>query len=290
MKLHPTCLAAPIVVLVLATAATAQETGSAPALAPVSPETVLARVDGVAITAAQVMLLRQQLPQQYQALPDDVLFDALVDQAINQQLFAAALEQAPTLIEQALINEERSLRAGFVIERLARDAVSPEALDAIYKEKYAAAEPSREFNAAHILVGSEEEAQEIVAALEGGADFAELARTRSTGPSGPNGGDLGWFGPGMMVPAFEEAVRALEHGSYSAPVQTQFGWHVILLRDSRMTDAPPLSEVEGELAAELQEMAIETRLNEMLDTSSIDRGTSKAFDPGFLSNPDFLTE
>ena len=93
---------------------------------------------------------------------------------------------------------------------------------------------------------------DVISQLEGGADFAELAKTHSTGPSGPNGGDLGYFTTGQMVPAFEQAAFALETGAFTKqPVKTQFGWHVIYLEDRRATPAPSLSEVEARLRDEM---------------------------------------
>lgn len=253
-------------------------------------DTVLATVNGAEITAGQLMLMRMDLPQQYQQLPDDTLFSALLDQAINQQLYADDLEGTTSRIEAALLLEERTLRASVALDQIARAAVTPEALEEIYNETYAAAEPGREFHAAHILVGTEEEAQEVLAELAAGADFAELAKTRSTGPSGPNGGDLGWFGKGMMVPPFEEAVIAMKPGEFSAPVQTQFGWHVISLKDSRLSSAPPLEEVRTDLGRQLQQRAIESHLGDLLDVATVERTTVLELDPSFLSDPSFVQE
>lgn len=255
---------------------------------PVTFDSVLATVNGVDITAGELVVMRSKLPQQYQALPDDTLFSALLEQAINQQLFAGALEGTPPSLAAALAADARELRAGAALQEITDTAVTQEAIAQLYEETYADAEPEKEFNAAHILVGTEEEAQEILAELTGGAAFADLAKTRSTGPSGPNGGDLGWFGPGMMVPPFEEAVLAMEPGEISEPVQTQFGWHVIQLKETRLSEAPALSEVEGDLAAELQERAIEERLGALQDAADTTRTTAAEIDPGFLSDPDFL--
>ncbi len=279
----------------LATAALAQDAGLDADLdgprEPVAPDTVLATVAGVDIRASEIALMRTQLPQQYQGLPADTLFDALMEQAVNQQLFAAQLEGTPPrLIVDALTLEERTLRSGYILQSVLEEATTEEAILEVYNETYADAEPSREYNAAHILVPTEEEAAEILAELEAGAEFARLAQTRSTGPSGPNGGDLGWFGRGMMVPAFETAVAALEVGDISEPVQTQFGWHIIQLNDSRLSEAPPLSEVEGEMAEEVQQRAIETALNALLDNTEVTRLGVRDVDTGFLSDPDFLTQ
>ncbi len=140
------------------------------------------------------------------------------------------------------------------------EALTDEVLQAAYDEKFADAEPTKEFNASHILVETEDEAKTLVTELEGGADFAELAKEKSTGPSGPNGGELGWFGAGMMVKEFEDVVMGMEVGAVSAPVQTQFGWHVIRLNETRMKDAPPLADVREELADEVQQQIIEETL------------------------------
>ncbi|MEO1117523.1 MAG: peptidylprolyl isomerase [Pseudomonadota bacterium] len=105
-----------------------------------------------------------------------------------------------------------------------------------------------QFKASHILLETEDEAKAVIVELDGGADFAELAKEKSTGPSGPQGGDLGWFEAGAMVAPFSQAVSELENGKYStAPVQTQFGWHVILRQESRKAEAPAFEELKDRL-------------------------------------------
>ncbi|MGR3467098.1 MAG: peptidylprolyl isomerase, partial [Shimia sp.] len=115
------------------------------------------------------------------------------------------------------------------------------------------------------------EAQQIVTDLDGGADFAELAMERSTGPSGPRGGELGWFGAGMMVAPFQEAVETLEVGGVSAPVQTQFGWHVITLNDIRTTEPPAFEAVREDIEGQLRSEALEARIDELRDAAEIAR-------------------
>lgn len=125
----------------------------------------------------------------------------------------------------------------------------------------------RELKARHILLESEEAAKAVITELDGGADFQELAKTKSTGPSGPQGGDLGWFGPGRMVPEFWEASLALEAGRYtSAPVKSQFGWHVILLEQ---TKDQPFAEAEPKLKAELQREFVESYVKNATGTATI---------------------
>ncbi|WP_108259018.1 peptidylprolyl isomerase [Mangrovicoccus ximenensis] len=287
MKLNSRFLLTTAAAIGLASAVAAQE---APELEKADFGTVVATVNGTDITAGEVVLMRSRLPQQYQQMPDGDLFDTLLEQMVNQQLLAAETTERPPLVDAAIANEERTLLSGMVLSEAAEAAVTDEALQALYDETYSSAEPSREYHAAHILVETEEEAREIIDELNGGADFAELAQKRSTGPSGPNGGDLGWFGAGMMVPEFEQAVMALETGAISEPVQTQFGWHVIKLEESRLSEAPSLDEVRGELAQTLQRRAVEEKINSLIDVGDVTRKSSQEIDASFMSDPSFIEE
>ena len=137
---------------------------------------------------------------------------------------------------------------GFIAQAVAADFFenNPASEDEIFEEysNVIAREAGEQFKARHILVETQAKAVELIEELKGGADFALLAQENSTGPTGPNGGDLGWFAPNAMVPPFSEAVQALENGQFSEePVQTQFGWHVILREDSRPNEPPTLDSV-----------------------------------------------
>ena len=230
-------------------------------------DTVVATVNGTEITLGHMLVLRGRLPQQYQQLPPNVLFDGILDQLVNQTLLGEQVETLSTESRVTLENEERAIRAAEEVNRVLEIAVTEEALQEAYDATFGSAEPETEYNASHILVETEEEAVALVTELEGGTDFAELAMEKSTGPSGPRGGELGWFGTGAMVAPFEEAVVALEVGAISAPVQTQFGWHVIKLNDSRNKAAPPLEQVSAELQSEIQAEAVENRVNELLESA-----------------------
>ncbi len=114
-------------------------------------------------------------------------------------------------------------------------------------------EPGMEYKARHILVDTQGKGVELIGELKGGADFQELAKEHSTGPSGPQGGDLGWFGPNTMVAEFSAAVQELEDGKFSEePVQTQFGWHVILREDSRDREPPTLESIRDQLKQQVE--------------------------------------
>ena len=250
--------------------------------------TVVARVGETEITLGEVIIARSQLPQQYAQLPVEMLFPGLVDQLIQQQLLADALEDVPARVTYALNNERRSLMAGEVVNDLTEEAITEEALQAAYDARFANAEDVLEFNAAHLLTETEEDAAAAKARIDAGEDFAEVAREVSTGPSGPNGGDLGWFGEGAMVPAFEEAVMALEPGEVTEPFQTQFGWHVATLKETRVQAKPTLDQVRRELTAELQEAAITAKLAELEAQIEVVRPEAGEFDASLLDNFDLL--
>ena len=253
-----------------------------------SSETVVATVNGTDITLGHMIVLRQRLPQQYQQLPPDILFNGILDQLVQQTLLGDQIEELSTASRVTLDNEERALRAAEEARRVVEEAMTDEAIQAAYDELYGNAEPETEYNASHILVETEEEAAALVTELEGGADFAELAMEKSTGPSGPRGGELGWFGTGAMVPPFEEAVVSLDVGAISAPVQTQFGWHVIKLNETRVKDAPALEQVRGELLENVQAAAIEARIEALTATAEIVRPDLEGIDPTILNDPSIL--
>lgn len=254
-----------------------------------SADDVVATVNGTDITLGEMIITRSQLPEQYQQLPPAVLFDGVLQQLIQQQLLADALEEVPPRVGIALRNEERSLRAGEEVTRVAEEAVTEEALQQAYEARFADADPVTEYNASHILVETEEEALALVEeARAEGADFAALAQENSTGPSGPSGGSLGWFGPDAMVAPFQQAVAAMEPGTVSEPVQTQFGWHVIRLNETRIAEAPSLDSLRAELTQEIQSAAVEARLADLEAQAEISRPDAAAFDPSVLGDLSLL--
>ncbi len=246
--------------------------------------TVVATVDGTEITLGHMLVAKATLPQQYQQLPDEVLFPGILDQLIQQTALEKSYEgDVPKRVELSMENERRSLIAGEAIEKILATAVTDEAVQAAYDATYANAEPTKEFNASHILVETEDEAKAIVEELKGGADFAATAREKSTGPSGPGGGSLGWFGAGAMVPEFETAVAAMEAGDISDPVQTQFGWHVIKLNEVRNAEAPALEDVREELEQQVRSEAVTAAVDALVADADVNRDGAEGIDPSVLS-------
>ena len=252
-------------------------------------DTVVATVNDTEITLGHMMVARATLPQQYQQLPDEVLFKGILDQLVQQTALADSYTgELPRRVTLSIENETRSLTAGEAVEGIMAEAVSDEELQAAYDAEYKDAEPGQEFNASHILVESEEEAKAIKEELDGGADFAEVAREKSTGPSGPSGGTLGWFGPGMMVPEFEEAVAGMEADSISDPIKTQFGWHVIKLNETRTTEAPELDEVREELETQIRQTKVQEAIEGLTEAAEVDRSGADGIDPTVLKNVEWL--
>ena len=158
---------------------------------------------------------------------------------------------------------DRVLAESWIGEKISGD-VTDAAIEKAYKTFVADTASREQVTAAHILVATEDEAKTIIASLEGGADFAELAKSKSTGPSGPNGGSLGKFGRGQMVPAFENAAFALEDGKITTqPVQTQFGWHVIKVESKEIAPAPTIEDMREQLVQTLSTQALGRVLEEL---------------------------
>ncbi len=256
----------------------------------IGADTVVATVNGTEITLAHMIVLKQRLPAQYQSMPADILFEGILDQLVQQTILGENSGALSPGSVATLENEERALKAAEVIGQISSDAATDAALQSAYNATYGGTEPETEYNASHILVETEDEASDLVEALNGGGDFATLAQENSTGPSGPGGGQLGWFGLGAMVPAFEAAVVAMDAEAISDPVQTQFGWHVIRLNEVRLKEAPTLDEVRSELVDEIQREAIEVRVAELSEGAEIVRKTAADVDPALLDDISLLGE
>lgn len=237
-----------------------------------SAQTVVATVNGSDITLGQVVALRETLPQEYQSLADDVLFKGILEQLIQQTALSQSQEDKLTARDDVMIaNQRRTYISGAALQAVVAEAVTDATIQAAYDAKYKGSAPLIEYHASHILVATEEQAKDLKVQLDGGADFAELAKANSTDGSAAGGGDLDWFGPGMMVKPFEDAVIALQPGQISAPVQTQFGWHLILLAETRNAAAPPLADVSADLSAELQRQAIEAHVTAITEAATVTR-------------------
>ena len=224
---------------------------------------VILKFDGVEIRQSDFDLFQELDPQFEQlqgAQKQLAILSALIDvKSLAKKATADKMDQDAVFQKRLEFLKDRSLHNAYFQKNVIAN-ISDEDVKARFEKEIAAVEPEQELRARHILVKTAEEANAIIAELDGGADFVELAKTKSTGPSGPQGGDLGFFGKGQMVPPFEAAAFALEAGAYTkSPVQTQFGFHVIKLEEKRDRPLPKFEEVQDQMRqVVLRERYLET--------------------------------
>jgi peptidyl-prolyl cis-trans isomerase C len=243
------------------------EAASAAAPATFTIPDPVAVVNGKAISKASFEQYVQQLrgrtkvdsAEASKSLVEQLVLEELLVQEADKQKLADDPQ-----IKQQLAMVQRSLLASSVIRRmLNQSAPTEEAIKKEYETAIAAMK-GKEYKASHILVDSEDKAKEIIAELKKGANFGELAKTKSTDSSKDSGGDLGWFSPSMMVPPFSQAVAKMEKGKFSEqPVQTSFGWHVILLEDTRDATPPALEELKPQIQQMLQSKVVNDYLEKL---------------------------
>lgn len=215
-------------------------------------DAVVAKVGDLEIRQSELDLAIENLDPQLAQLPDDQKRVAALSGVIDVKLLAQGAAD-----EGMKDTEEFKKRMEYITDRELHnsyfrkhvvDAVTEDEVKARYEKEIGAMPKQEEVNARHILVKTEEEAKTIIGELDAGKDFAELAKEKSEDSNKSDGGDLGWFSKGRMVPEFEEVAFALEKGAYTkTPVKSQFGFHVIKLEDRRDVQAPPLEQVEPQV-------------------------------------------
>jgi peptidyl-prolyl cis-trans isomerase C len=263
-------------------AAPAEETAPAQAPAPadaaapeVPPDTVVATIGDATITEADLTFAAQDLAQEISQMPPQERRPFLLRVLIDMKLMAQAareqgIDQEPLFQQRVSYLEDQALRREYFTDVIAAK-VTPEAVQALYDEFVADFQPEDEIRASHILVETQEEAEALVAELEGGADFAALASEHSIDPGAANGGDLGFFSRGMMVQPFEEAAFALtEPGDISEPVQTQFGWHIIKLEERRPSEPPTMQQLAPQLQQQVLVNAFDEAVDELMAGVTVD--------------------
>ena len=223
-----------------------------PSFAQEAKENVIARVNGVEVTDRELALAEVDLLEQFSKAPADQRRAMILNALLDIKALALAAEEAGLADDanfkvQMAFNRARALHNNY-FQSNALNVITEEEMKERYDIEVKGIEPQPEIRARHILVKTEDEAKAIIKELDGGADFIELAKTKSTGPSGPQGGDLGYFGRGQMVPEFEVAAFDLEKGSYTKePVKSQFGFHIIFKEDARDSQPPSYEEVKGQV-------------------------------------------
>ncbi|MES2907064.1 MAG: peptidylprolyl isomerase [Pseudomonadota bacterium] len=250
-----------------------------------APETVVAKINGKAITEADVAAAKTELAAALEGLPEEARRAQLIDYLITLNLLS---EEARKQKMDSSADYEKRLH--FVTDKLLMEqllkqeidkTITPDAIKAFYNERLKTIKPEEEVHARHILVPTEEEAKAAIAELNKGKDFAELAKTLSKDPgSGKQGGDLGYFTKERMVPEFSEAAFKGAKGKViPQPVKSQFGWHVIKVEDKRVQPAPALAEVEPQIRAFLMRKAQADLALKVRKDAKIEKTEAKVNDP-----------
>ncbi|MBV9375931.1 MAG: peptidylprolyl isomerase [Alphaproteobacteria bacterium] len=237
--------------------------------------TVVARVDGTELHLSDVEAAQQSLPPQVQKMPLAQIYPMLLDRLVDGLLITEAgrkahLDQDPEVQQRLKRYEDRLIQEAY-LNKAIKDAETEDRLKARY-DTFAKDKAGREeVHARHILVKTEAEAKSVIGELEKGADFAELAKKYSTDPGGSSGGDLGYFGHDDMVKEFADAAFALPAGQYTkTPVKTQFGWHVILVEDHRVSTPPSFDEARQEVTQLVAHDAVDTKLKELRAAAKVE--------------------
>ncbi len=237
----------------------------------------VARINGEEITRTDVEAFVAGLPPDVAAAPPEDLWMPVVERMISDHLIVEEARRLGIQDTAGFLAERVRLEADLLrrlyAESLVEEAVTHEAVGDAYDAWVASVTAEglpQEVHASHILVATADEAQAIALKARQGEDFGDLARSHSIGPTGPDGGDLGWFRAGMMVAEFEQAAWALAPGDVSDPVETQFGWHVIKVHDRRAMEAPSRIDVEGTLRQELARQAIADDLQRLRSAATIE--------------------
>ncbi len=217
---------------------------------------VIATINGKAITDADLAVADSEIGADMGSLPEAQKRMSLLEFLIDNQLFAEAAEgeklnSGPEFENRLTYLKRRALRELY-FERVIKSSVSEADARKIYDEQVMQLKAEEEVQARHILVESEEKAKELKGKITAGGDFAVIAKENSKDPgSKDDGGNLGYFGKGQMVPQFEEVVFTLKKGDVSDPVKTQFGWHLIKIEDRRMKPPPAFDIVKDRITQSL---------------------------------------
>ncbi|MBC9177295.1 peptidylprolyl isomerase [Pseudoroseomonas ludipueritiae] len=264
--------------------ATQPPAAAAPAQ-PTAEDPLLARVDGQEIRRSDVQAAIAELPPELRSAPESVLSPLVIDQMITQKALVAAaraqkLQDQPEVQARLKRAEEQELQ-----QALLRQEISPKLTDEALRARYArdiAGKPGEEeVHARHILVANEADAKKVEAEVrKPGADFAAIARSRSTGPGTEQGGDLGFFKKGDMVPEFAEAAFAMKPGEISQPVRSPFGWHVIKVEARRTAEAPSYEDSLETLRQAAFDETVQDTVNRIRASAKVERfnedGTPRA--------------
>jgi peptidyl-prolyl cis-trans isomerase C len=235
---------------------------------------VIAKVNGQDITEAEMNFAEAEIGSELAGVPTESRRRVLIEYLIEAHLMADAAEKANLgqggdFDKRMKYYRLRALRDAY-FEKKIRDSVPESEAKALYDERVKSLPPQEEVHARHILVKTEDEAKKVAKELEGGADFAAVAKKYSQDRGGEGGGDLGYFTRGQMVKSFEDAAFALDKGKVSAPIQTEFGWHILKIEDKRNRLPPSFDEVKEQITASLVQTKLQSSAQDLRQSGKVD--------------------
>lgn len=259
-----------LILALAATPALAQKTKPA-------GDPVVARVNGQTLTRMDVEIAYSGLSAEVrQRVTLEKAYPQLIDQLVAMVVVAQAAEKAridaePVVRKQLMFTRDQILQEAY-LNSIAHKEITKEKLQAAYAQYAKDAPKQEEIKARHILVSNQKEAEDIIAQLKKGADFANLAKEKTIDPSGKtSGGDLGWFTKDEMVPEFANAAFALKKGEFTqTPVHTQFGWHVIQVEDRRPAKALPYEQEAPRLFQEMANKVVGERVKALDQSAKVE--------------------
>jgi peptidyl-prolyl cis-trans isomerase C len=238
----------------------------AQSMTPAAPkDMVAATVNGQPIMESDIQEFYKNLAPQYKQVPFEQLRSQLIERMIDQTIVANAARKEgyhkrPDVQRRLATASQGVLNDVYISEKI-KAAVSDAKVKDQYQKSIALEAKTEEVRARHILMKTKAEAMAVIADIKRGADFAAVAKAKSTGPSGRNGGDLGYFGFKQMVPPFSKAAFALKPGEYTTePVKTQFGWHVIKVEDRRVAGSQNYEQASQKIRQDLSQQAYKDTL------------------------------
>ena len=266
------CLAGPASAQAPAAKAPAVQTPGAQ----VAPDPVVARVNGNEIRLSDLQDAMQGLPAEYRSMPPQTLYPALVNQLVDLEAVVAmarkqGLDKDPAVRRQMTRAEDEALQSALFHRDIA-PMVTDAAVRARYDRDVAGKPGETEVHASHILVANEADAAAIIAELKKGGDFAAIAKSRSSDPAAAQGGDLGWFKKGDMLPEFADAAFALQPGQFTdKPVHTQYGWHVIRVEERRTATPPNFEQARDGLRNQMVQDGLQKLVASALAEAKVEK-------------------
>jgi peptidyl-prolyl cis-trans isomerase C len=235
---------------------------------------VAAKVNDHIISAQDVLNVINTLPQNIKKKPLPEIYPRVVNELINQYLITKQAYNEKLDLDQKVINlvkkSQDKILAKYWLNNYIKNETKEEKIKTFYNNYLKSFQKYKEANASHILVKNNEEARAIIKKINNKSKFSELAKTHSTGPSGKNGGNLGWFGPGQMVKEFEQATFSLEKGEISQePVKTKFGFHIIKLNDIRDAKPKKLDEIKQNIIDKITKISLSNLENKIRNNQKI---------------------